>query len=107
MGSQIPFAPMWRAPVALGRVRRARLHLSGSSDSMKFAAFACVVAIALGACSKIDGQSTKAGRHPWTRPEVLRVAVVEEPKSLNPLLATNSVDGFIDRLLFTGLLSAD
>ena len=78
---------MRRAPVALERVRRVRLHLSGSSDAMKFAALACTLVIALAACSKLDGSATKAGRHAWTQPGVLRVAVVEEPKSLNPLLA--------------------
>ncbi len=98
---------MLRAPVALEGARRVRLHLSGSSDAMKFAALACALVIALSACSKLDGSATKAGRHAWTQPGVLRVAVVEEPKSLNPLLALTSVDGFIDRFLFTGLLSAD
>jgi peptide/nickel transport system substrate-binding protein len=74
---------------------------------MKFAAIACTIVIALAGCSKLDGSATKAGRHAWTQPGILRVAVVEEPKSLNPLLASTSVDGFIDRFLFTGLLSAD
>jgi peptide/nickel transport system substrate-binding protein len=74
---------------------------------MKFAALACAVAVALAACSKVDGTATQRGRHPWSRAGVLRVAVIEEPRTLNPLLPTNSVDGFVDRLLFTGLLSAD
>jgi peptide/nickel transport system substrate-binding protein len=66
-----------------------------------------MLAVALGACSKVDGTATQTGRHAWSQAGVLRVAVIEEPKSLNPLLASTSVDGFIDRFLFTGLLSAD
>ncbi|HEY1428487.1 MAG TPA: peptide ABC transporter substrate-binding protein [Candidatus Tumulicola sp.] len=74
---------------------------------MKFAALACAIAIALVACSKVDRTATQHGRHDWSRAGILRVAVIEEPRTLNPLLPTNSVDGFVDRLLFSGLLSAD
>ena len=38
---------------------------------------------------------------------MLRVAVSEEPKNLNPLLAGTTVEVFIDRLMFEPLLSAD
>jgi peptide/nickel transport system substrate-binding protein len=74
---------------------------------MKYAALAFAAALLLAGCSKVYGTATRGGRHAWTHAGVLRVAVIEEPRSLNPLLPTNSVDGFIDRLLFTGLLSAD
>src|ERR1700678_2694601 len=74
---------------------------------MKYAALACATALVLAGCSKVDGTAARGGRHVWTHAGVLRVAVTEEPRSLNPLLPTNSVDGFIDRLLFAGLLSAD
>jgi peptide/nickel transport system substrate-binding protein len=46
-------------------------------------------------------------RHPWTHAGVLRVAVAEEPKNLNPLLAGTTIEIFIDRLMFEPLLSAD
>jgi peptide/nickel transport system substrate-binding protein len=72
---------------------------------MKYAALACA-ALVFASCSKA-GTSIRDGRHSWSQPGVLRVAVIEEPRSLNPLLASTSVDGFIDRLLFTTLLSAD
>jgi peptide/nickel transport system substrate-binding protein len=74
---------------------------------MKYAALACAAALVLAGCSKVDGTAARGGRHVWTHAGVLRVAVIEEPRSLNPLLPTKSVDGFIDRLLFAGLLSAD
>jgi peptide/nickel transport system substrate-binding protein len=68
------------------------------------ALLAAVVACLAG-CTKND--SAPGMRHPWTHPGVLRIAVTEEPKNLNPLLAGTTIEGFIDRLMFEPLLSAD
>ncbi len=38
---------------------------------------------------------------------MLRVVLVQEPKTLNPLLAANSFEGFVWRLMFEPLISAD
>jgi peptide/nickel transport system substrate-binding protein len=38
---------------------------------------------------------------------VLRIAIAEEPKNLNPLLAGTTQEVFVDRLMFEPLLSAD
>jgi peptide/nickel transport system substrate-binding protein len=38
---------------------------------------------------------------------VLTIALAQEPKTLNPLLAANSYEGFIWRLMFEPLISAD
>src|SRR5579862_3610988 len=74
---------------------------------MKYVAFACVaLALVATGCSK-SATGVASGRHSWTKPGVLRVAVIQEPKSLNPLLATTTDDGFIDRLMFEPLVSAD
>ncbi|MFY9718492.1 MAG: peptide ABC transporter substrate-binding protein [Candidatus Cybelea sp.] len=72
---------------------------------MKAAAFLLALAFVLCGCTK-HGESTN-GRHPWTQAGVLRVAVSEEPKNLNPLLAGTTYEVFIDRLMFEPLLSAD
>ena len=71
------------------------------------ATVACVIAaaIALAGCSKSGGVAGQ--RHPWTQAGVLRVAIGEEPKNLNPLLAGTTYEIFIDRLMFEPLLSAD
>ena len=68
---------------------------------------ACVIAaaIALAGCTKSGGVAGQ--RHPWTQAGVLRVAIGEEPKNLNPLLAGTTYEIFIDRLMFEPLLSAD
>jgi peptide/nickel transport system substrate-binding protein len=74
------------------------------------AAFACTIAVAavlVAGCSKNGSSGSASGRHSWTQPGVLRVAIVQEPKSLNPLLATTTDDGFVDRFMFEPLLSAD
>ena len=67
----------------------------------------CLLCCALG-CTKVStNTSVPGGRHSWTQPGVLRVAVPQDVKSLNPLLSSSTVDGFVDRLLFEPLLSAD
>lgn len=63
------------------------------------AALACVVA----GCSKISTQ-TATGDHSWTQPGVLRVAIQTEPKNLNPLLNSDTIDGFIARFMFLPLI---
>lgn len=63
------------------------------------------VAACLAGCTK--NELSAARRHAWTRPGVLRIAVSEEPKNLNPLLAGTTVEIFIDRLMFEPLLSAN
>lgn len=62
----------------------------------------------LAACSKVsttDGTTT--GQHSWTHPGVLRVAIQSEPKNLDTLLASNTTDNMIDRLIFDPLITAD
>ena len=69
------------------------------------AAFALVMAAVLAACTKVEVESR--ARHSWTRAGVLRIAINEEPKNLNPLLAGTTPEIFIGRLMFEPLLSAD
>jgi peptide/nickel transport system substrate-binding protein len=74
---------------------------------MRAVAVGCALALLGMGCSRTGPAGAPAGRHAWTRAGVLRVAVVQEPKSLNPLLATTTDDGFVDRLMFEPLLTAD
>jgi peptide/nickel transport system substrate-binding protein len=68
-------------------------------------AFALAWACVLSGCTKSG--AFVGGRHAWTRPGVLRIALNEEPKNLNPLLAGTTIEIFTDRLLFEPLVSAD
>ncbi|MBV9718043.1 MAG: peptide ABC transporter substrate-binding protein [Candidatus Eremiobacteraeota bacterium] len=63
------------------------------------------LAASFAGCTKSNGESGQ--RHSWTQAGVLRIAVNEEPKNLNPLLAGTTIEIFIDRLMFEPLLSAD
>jgi peptide/nickel transport system substrate-binding protein len=69
------------------------------------AALLAAVVACLTGCTK--SASAPGVRHPWTHAGVLRIAVTEEPKNLNPLLAGTTIEIFIDRLMFEPLLSAD
>jgi peptide/nickel transport system substrate-binding protein len=54
----------------------------------------CLVAFALAIWSAACSQPTAVsyGRHPWTTPGVLRVAMTQEPTNLNPPIAANWFD---------------
>ncbi|MBV8491743.1 MAG: peptide ABC transporter substrate-binding protein [Candidatus Eremiobacteraeota bacterium] len=68
-----------------------------------FAAFAASFA----GCSKVGNQAASGERHSYTQPGVLRIAIQQDVKSLNPLLNSNTTDGMIAFLMFEGLLAAD
>lgn len=66
---------------------------------------AAVTAALLAGCTRAPQSST--ARHSWTHAGVLRVAIPQDVKSLDPVLAANTIDGFVHRLLFEPLISAD
>ncbi len=59
-----------------------------------------LLGVLVAGCSKVGGPS-------GTIPGTLRVAIQAEPKNLNPLLASNTTDVMIDRLMFEPLVTAD
>ncbi len=73
---------------------------------MKFKLCLFATLIAATACSKTTNGPSGV-RHSWTQPGFLRVAIQAEMKNLNPLLNSNTTDGFVDRLMFEPLLTAD
>ena len=54
-----------------------------------------------------DGAGGAAARHSWTVPNTLRVVSGNVPRTLNPLLATQTVEAAIARLTTDILVSAD
>lgn len=63
--------------------------------------FSAVVAAALlASCSQSGVQPANSGG-------VMRIAIPQDAKTLDPLLASNTIDGFVDRFLFEPLVSAD
>jgi peptide/nickel transport system substrate-binding protein len=73
---------------------------------MKRPLAAVLAAAALSACSHVTSTGT-SGTLPQTRPGILRVAVQQDVKTLNPLLNSNTTDVFIANLMFEPLLSAN
>ncbi len=74
----------------------------------------CVAAGALGGCTKVGGAGDTAagggvagGRHPWTKPGILRVGLQTAPNTLDPLLAANTTESMVGRLMFDDLVSVD
>ena len=63
----------------------------------------------LAACTKVGGGggTTAAARHPWTKPGILRIGIQTGPNTLNPLLADNTTESMIGRLMFDVLVSVD
>ncbi len=71
--------------------------------------FACVaIGLLLGGCTKVvTGGGLAHGRSGWTQPGILRVALPQDLKTLNPVLSSSTAEGFVDRLLFEPLVSAN
>jgi peptide/nickel transport system substrate-binding protein len=72
---------------------------------MRSWALACSAILVAISCTRVSTGGT--GRHEWTQPGLLRVATSNEPKNINPLLASSTRDVFIDRLMFEPLITAD
>jgi peptide/nickel transport system substrate-binding protein len=70
-------------------------------------ALALAAAMGLVGCTKASNEVAAGARHSWTRAGVLRIAIQSDVKNLNPLLNSNTTDGFIANLLFEPLLAAD
>jgi peptide/nickel transport system substrate-binding protein len=67
----------------------------------------------LGGCTKVGSNPDQTsaqgnpGRHSWTIPGTLRIGVQTGPNTLNPLLATDTTEAALDRLIFDPLVSVD
>jgi peptide/nickel transport system substrate-binding protein len=62
----------------------------------------------LAACTKVGTtDSDSGGRHPWTQAGRLRIGIQAAPNTLNPLLAGNTTEAMIGRLIFDPLVTVD
>jgi peptide/nickel transport system substrate-binding protein len=68
---------------------------------------AALLVAALAACTRVQADGDGALRHPWTIPNTLRVVSGNIPRTLNPILATQTVEAAIARLTTDILISAD
>ena len=60
----------------------------------------------LAGCARVD-TAAPAGRHPWTRPGVLRIADTADPDHFNPLLSGMDLVEDLSSLVFSYLVIAD
>jgi len=59
-------------------------------------------------CTRVGGApGGAAGRHPWTIPGTLRIAVTSSPKSLNPILSTTTTEGIAESFILDPLIATD
>ncbi|GAC1419979.1 MAG: peptide ABC transporter substrate-binding protein [Candidatus Velthaea sp.] len=65
----------------------------------RVAAALCALLVTLAGCSKVE-RGTAEGRHPWTKPGVVRLGNSDEPDSLNPLFSHSAAADQIQTLLF-------
>src|ERR1019366_7711191 len=70
---------------------------------------AVLVLAAVAACTRVEsgGSAGATARHAWTIPNTLRVVSGNVPRTLNPILATQTVEASIARLTTDILVSAD
>jgi len=70
--------------------------------------FALGLLASLGACSAVSTTTTSAsGRHSWTIPDTLRIGSRLVPRTLNPILGTQTIEAMLSRLTTDILVSVD
>lgn len=68
---------------------------------------ALLAALVLAACSRVSDTSGAGQRHSWTHANELRIGIQRSPNTLNPILAANTTEALVDRLIFDVLVSVD
>lgn len=71
---------------------------------------AALAALLLVGCSRAQtalGPEATAGRHAWTVPDTLRIGTGLVPRTLNPILGTETIEGSLSRLFSDVLVTVD
>ncbi|HEV3156535.1 MAG TPA: peptide ABC transporter substrate-binding protein [Candidatus Baltobacteraceae bacterium] len=66
-----------------------------------------MLAIALGACTRVIPSNSPGEHNAWTLPGTVRIGVPAEPDNINPLLGNSAATDDIDALLFAPLFRYD
>jgi peptide/nickel transport system substrate-binding protein len=64
-------------------------------------------ALLLAGCSKVGTSAGPAGGNRWTVPGVVRLAIIAEPNTLNPVVSGVIQEGYMECAIFDGLLMFD
>jgi peptide/nickel transport system substrate-binding protein len=70
-------------------------------------AIALVVLFGSAGCTHVSSGGAQTARHPWTEPEILRIAMVSNPKTLNPILSTQALEAMAEAFVFDPLVATD
>ena len=67
------------------------------------------ISLLMAACSPVShtASGSHVGRHPWTHPDVLRIAMTGSPNTLNPLLSTQQFETQAEALALDPLVATD
>ncbi|MEO6991053.1 MAG: peptide ABC transporter substrate-binding protein [Candidatus Baltobacteraceae bacterium] len=74
---------------------------------------ACALALLVAGCTKVGTQSDpqspggSGGRHPWTKPHVLRIGIQADANTMNTLISSNTTEAMLTRLTNDGLVTVD
>jgi peptide/nickel transport system substrate-binding protein len=58
-------------------------------------------------CTHDASGTTQSSRHLWTVPETLRIAMVSNPKTLNPILSTQELEAMAESFVLDPLVATD
>src|SRR5579872_825502 len=66
-----------------------------------------ILLVAVAGCTRTASGPAQSGRHPWTTPGTLRVAMISNPKTLNPLLSTQTFEAIVESFMLDPLIATD
>jgi peptide/nickel transport system substrate-binding protein len=106
--------PSWSSGTFRRRTSASRTHegvVAGAGLIRRLAPLV-VLALAVTACTRVDtapapGASSAGVRHAWTVPDTLRVGSGLVPRTLNPILATQTIESALNRLTNDMLVTVD
>ncbi len=70
-------------------------------------AIVCLVVISLAACSKVTTSTATGGANTSTVHGIVRLAIIAEPNTLNPVVSGLIQEGYVEGAIFNGLLKYD
>jgi peptide/nickel transport system substrate-binding protein len=93
--------------LAKPRLLRGRPHSSANVASMRVGLATAFLLTFVAACTRAPGSNEPGGRHSWTQPHVLRIAMPSDPDSLNPYRSELDVSYGLASLVYSYLIVAD
>ncbi|HXW51627.1 MAG TPA: peptide ABC transporter substrate-binding protein [Candidatus Acidoferrales bacterium] len=71
---------------------------------MRVGALACAMAMLAAGCTKVGTATGPGASNRWTVPGVVRMAIIAEPNTLNPVLSGLIQEGYMEGAIYDGLV---